>query len=306
MPPELARDLRGVLLAGVNPDGGWGYYSGKASRLEPTCWALLSLLEDHRPEDEAVVDAGLRLLGRWQRADGLLAEPPLPPNLAFNGLASLLLTSIRSSAFSAVAPTAAEAQLLKGLLAVEARTLGTLAMLLRPANPQDDSLVGWPWTQDGFGWVEPAAWCLLAVKKGSETRDRHVAWRIGQAESLLFNRQCVSGGWNAGNAEALGQALNAYVPTTAVALLSLQDRRNSTSVKRAQGYLLESWRREPAGLALGLSLLAFRVGGLPTADVEAALADVGTRTGFLGNLAVAGLALYALMSGTNGPHAFTL
>jgi hypothetical protein len=306
MPTELASHLRDVLIAGRNPDGGWGYYAGKASRLEPTCWALLSLLDDRFPEDAGVVEAGLHLLAKWQRADGVIAEPQLPPNLAFNGLASLLLTSIRSSGSSAAAPAAVGARLLEGILAIEARTPGTLEMLLRPANPQDDSLVGWPWTQGSFGWVEPVAWCLLAVKKGREGRDERTAWRIGQAENLLFNRQCVSGGWNAGNAQALGQDLNAYVPTTAIALLALQDRRDSASVKRAQRYLLESWRREPAGLALGLTLLAFRVGGLPASEVEAALAEAAIRTGFVGNLAVVGLAHYALTTGVHGPHAFAL
>jgi hypothetical protein len=193
-----------------------------------------------------------------------------------------------------------------GLLAVQARTVGTLEMLLRSANPQDDSLVGWPWIQGTFGWVEPAAWCVLAVKKGREGRDERTAWRIGQAENLLFNRQCVSGGWNAGNAQALGRDLNAYVPTTAVALLALQDRRDSTSVKRGQRYLMESWRREPAGLALGLALLACRIGRLSTSDIEAALVEAGTRTGFLGNLAVTGVAHYALTTGGHGPHAFAL
>jgi len=28
------------LLARVNADGGWGYYDGNSSRIEPTCWAL--------------------------------------------------------------------------------------------------------------------------------------------------------------------------------------------------------------------------------------------------------------------------
>jgi hypothetical protein len=306
MSTELASDLRDVLMAGRNADGGWGYYAGKASRLEPTCWALLALLEDRRPEGAAVVEAGLHLLAKWQRADGLIAEPVLPANLAFNGLASLLLTSIRSSASPAAAPAALGTRLLEGILAVEARTVDTLTMVLRPANPQDDSLVGWPWTQGTFGWVEPAAWCLLAVKKGRKERDERAAWRIGQAEKLLFNRQCVSGGWNAGNAQALGRALNAYVPTTAVALLALQDRHESTSVKRAQRYLMESWRREPAGLALGLTLLAFRVGHLSAGEVEAAVVEAGTRTAFVGNLAVTGLAHYALTTGVHGPHAFTL
>ena len=55
--------LRTFLLAGRNADGGWGYYPGKASRLEPTCWALLAL-----PDVDPVV------LTRWPLAGGLLRE----------------------------------------------------------------------------------------------------------------------------------------------------------------------------------------------------------------------------------------
>ena len=42
-------DLRQQLLDGRNADGGWGYYRGRVSRLEPTCWALLALGVDEAP-----------------------------------------------------------------------------------------------------------------------------------------------------------------------------------------------------------------------------------------------------------------
>jgi len=56
--------LRHLLQDSRNVGGGWGYQPGKASRLEPTCWALLA-------------DTGrapnLEVLLRWpQRDDGLL------------------------------------------------------------------------------------------------------------------------------------------------------------------------------------------------------------------------------------------
>src|SRR5215218_3279418 len=60
--PDLSR-LRDGLRAGRNADGGWGYYAGKASRLEPTCWALLAL-----------ADADHSVLAGWPLDDGLLRE----------------------------------------------------------------------------------------------------------------------------------------------------------------------------------------------------------------------------------------
>ena len=73
----LAEDLR----SSVNEDGGWGYFQGKTSRIEPTCWAALALLDGRLAEDDgSLVNSALSLLGRWQRADGLLSElaEPLP------------------------------------------------------------------------------------------------------------------------------------------------------------------------------------------------------------------------------------
>ena len=40
---DIAPVLRTALLSGRNQDGGWPYYAGKTSRLEPTCAAFLAL-----------------------------------------------------------------------------------------------------------------------------------------------------------------------------------------------------------------------------------------------------------------------
>ena len=74
--PDLPA-LRQFLLAGRNADGGWGYYAGKASRLEPTCWGLLAL-----------GDADPAVLTRWPAAGGLLRERSGGDvNFAFHALA---------------------------------------------------------------------------------------------------------------------------------------------------------------------------------------------------------------------------
>src|SRR6478672_4310526 len=58
-----------AFLHGVqNADGGWGYFSGKQSRLEPTTYALLALAgEESRSE---AFQRGWRLVESWQLADG--------------------------------------------------------------------------------------------------------------------------------------------------------------------------------------------------------------------------------------------
>jgi hypothetical protein len=54
------------LKATQNPDGGWGYFPGKPSWLEPTAYALLALAG----ERGAALDRGWNLLRSWQRPDG--------------------------------------------------------------------------------------------------------------------------------------------------------------------------------------------------------------------------------------------
>jgi hypothetical protein len=99
----LARMLE-ALVAGANPDGGWAYYPGHASRLEPTCWALLALLAQPSTAGREMA-AHRDFLWRSRRSDGLLLEQAVGeenrPNLAFNGLLALLLLAERRLASDA-------------------------------------------------------------------------------------------------------------------------------------------------------------------------------------------------------------
>jgi hypothetical protein len=285
--------LRQRLVQSQNADGGWPYYAGKQSRVEPTCWAVLAL-GGARTSPEPEADHGLAFLRGLARTDGLLAENPgIAPNLALNGLAVV-----------ALGPNPADAvarRLVAGIDGVKGVKIET------ENDPRHDStLVGWPWIDTTFSWVEPTAWCLLAVKKARRHNIPTDRSRETEAERMMSNRGCESGGWNYGTAYSLGRYLHAYVPTTAVGLLAMQDRRDQAVVRKAIDFLVANRLKEVSGMALSLTTLALDVHGRPTADVKQRLIDQAGRTGFLSNLQSAAMALYALTSEQHANAAFRL
>jgi hypothetical protein len=287
--------MRETLLSGTNPDGGWAYYQGHASRLEPTCWALLALLADASTTGWDA-SAHRTFLQRSQRRDGLFLEAAVGdenrPNLGFNGLAALLLLAERQ-----LAPEASRTALFSALIANKGVKLSASWI-----NRQDNALQGWAWIDSSFSWVEPTCWCVLALKKAmkamSDSRDAH--GRIREAERLLVDRCCAAGGWNYGNSNMLGQDLRPYVSTTALGLLAMQDRREDPCVVRSFDYLVHHRLSETSAMALGLTLMALRRFGAPTEDVEDQLLSQWDRTAFLGNFHLIAIALYSLTGGPRG------
>jgi len=267
--------LREFLLRVRNADGGWGYQPGKSSRLEPTCWAALALGSTLAPN----------ALEQWPSVDGLLLERRGgTPNYAFQGLALIVL---RAQHLEHAAGN-------RTLLAALQRVKGD-ALPASTINRQDNSLQAWSWIDGTFSWVEPTAWCLLALKQWSDVpgavgdRDRIVV-----AERMLVDRCCAEGGWNYGNANMLGQELKPFVPTTALTLLSLQDRQSLPAVGRSVAFLEREGTSERSGTALALALMALRAYGRATPAVRDALVAQLPTTLDLGKVAAAAMSLYAL------------
>ena len=267
--------LRELLLRTRNADGGWGYQAGKASRLEPTCWASLAL---GRTLEHNVLE-------QWSCADGLLLERNGgAPNYAFHAQALLALRALNLE----------HAAGNRTLLAALQRVKGT-AMPPSTINRQDNSLQAWSWIDGTFSWVEPTAWSLLALKQWS-ARPGAVAdrTRIAVAEQMLVDRCCATGGWNYGNANMLGQDLKPFVPTTAIALLSLRDRQSLPEVARSVAFLERDATSERSGTALALALMALRAYGRSTDALrDTVLAQVPTTLN-LGKVTSVAMSLYAL------------
>jgi hypothetical protein len=245
--------LHRQLLDARNADGGWGYQASRTSRLEPTCWALLALCD---PRED-------RLLEAWPSRGGALVEHR-------NGLVNWPFHALALSTRLA----------LGGASAVDMHSLAKaltdahgLPVKSSPIQRQDNSLQGWSWVADTFTWVEPTAWALLALKTcrakgiavaGSDTR-------IRDGEAVLLDRLCVTGGWNYGNSNVFGQQLPAYMPTTAIALLALQDRGGEAFVERSLDYLEDNAASHASTRALALTTLALKRHGRSTKHVQSAL-----------------------------------
>jgi hypothetical protein len=274
---RICIELRKALLAARNQDGGWGYAPGRHSRIEPTCWAELALGRSQgRPPDVASIR-------RWKRQDDwLLDVPGAPPNIPFNALAALTLLQ-EPSAITLAQPIIARLIQAKGLSFRQTAELG-----------QDNSIQAWSWVDGTASWVEPTAWCLLLLKRvRPRSASQEAAERIRVGEQFLFNRVCHEGGWNYGNPEVYGKKLWPYVPTTAMALLAMQDHREHPVVKQSLQQLKKDMASERSIVALALTIVCLRTYGVSTDSLEQTAIEMAASADS-GNLLGAAMMLYAL------------
>ena len=279
--------LRQALVSGRNADGAWGYYAGKTSRLEPTCWALLAL-GSGVDSKTLRVPAAAWLAGCQRPAGWLVEHPEWPVNIAFNVLAAFTMFHHRDLASDDV-----RRRLLTAVLASKG-----IAAPAFDTMRQDNSLQGWSWTDATFSWVEPTCWGLLALKKARASGFVEPAThlRIAEAERLLIDRSCRPGGWNYGNANVMTQDLRPYVPTTALGLLAMQDQRNQDVVVRGLAALETLWRDEISAMALALSLVCLEVYGRATEEPLARLIEHAAATRAFGNHHGIAQTMFALSS----------
>ena len=264
-----------ALREGRNLDGGWGYYAGKSSRLEPTCWALLAL--GGEADDE--------VLQKWPSTkDGLLLERAGgEPNLGFQGIAVTTLLHRRIEHQTGN----------RALIAGIERSRGVALDDFR-VNRQNNRLQAWSWIDGTFSWVEPTAYCLLALKRARIAGLAVDTTRIATGESVLIDRCCATGGWNYGSSNMFGQNLPAYVPTTALGLLALQDRRSEAAFTSSSAYLEREALSERSATALSLALVALRTLGRRHDHVQSALEQHLNNTFELGTHHAMAMALFAL------------
>jgi hypothetical protein len=122
----------------------------------------------------------------------------------------------------------------------------------------DPTKTGWPWVDGTVSWIAPTAMVVLA----------HRAWargapRLATAVQMILDRACPRGGWNAGNSEVFGVALDPHPDFTAMALLALQGRAepNQPIITRSLDYLALRLKESQSLYSLGWATLALSVWG---------------------------------------------
>lgn len=129
-----------VLRKAQNPDGGWGYYAGKASWLEPTVLAALAL--HGAPES----DAAWALVESWALPGGGWKPAAEVPQANWTTALAVLLARVRGE---------------KAVAGVD---------WLRAHAARNPSLAqGWSWSPGNAPASEPTAWTILALRKSGVT-----------------------------------------------------------------------------------------------------------------------------------------
>ena len=212
-----------ILAQHAHPEGGWGYHPGQSAQLEPTCLALLALSLD-RDKYQQQLEQGRQVLERCMTGDG-----------------TYRLASGRKEAIWPTSLVLFVQTVLGGSLDLE-RTVERL-LTLRGRLPEtadaaelhdiDLELVGWPWAEGNFSWVEPTAWACLALRRAGHGEHP----RVQEGLQLLLDRSRDEGGINYGNRRILGRMTEPIPGPTALMLLALQGR-DHPRITAAVNYLL--------------------------------------------------------------------
>ena len=227
-----------LLAASAAPCGGFGYHRGQPAHLEPTCLALLALAVE--PDRYATqIAAAVASLQQHAHADGSYRLARGRPQAVWPTALVLLARATLHHPAAELQPVANK------LLGIEGKVVH---LDTADAGDIDARLLGWPWAEDTFSWVEPTAWACVALRTvglGSHPR-------VQEGLRLLLDRSSDSGGANYGSRTILGKQTDPIPGPTAAVLLALQGVTDSPRLDAAKGYL-----RVMAGKTSDLETLAW-------------------------------------------------
>jgi len=225
------------LLSRRSPGGGWPHHNGGQDTTEATVLATLAV---------------------WQRLDGPARTAILDywksrqlPEGGWSSIAPLSSggnwpTAIIANTLAQVAPKhPCLPKALRSLVAAEPGEAFWLWRLkFRTTDTQvrfDPSKYGWSWVSDSVSWVIPTAGAIVALERGRRLgliRGKEVERRLALGCSMLLDRMCPGGGWNAGNSVVYGVALSPHIDATSIALAGLRFHYHLPGVRQSLSWLL--------------------------------------------------------------------
>jgi hypothetical protein len=222
------------------PGGGFSELPDMTYRVDATAWAILALRTDGT--HTSVVDAARSRLASEQQNDGRICLslghlnviwPTALAILAWNG----------SSAYRKCQDAA-----IHFLLEAKGRSSAEGGGSITPI---DFSLVGWPWVEETYSWVEPTALSILALTCSGHGKHE----RVHEATRLLMDRQLPSGGWNVGSTIVYGRESYPQIENTGVALSALSGQVERGQIGQSLQFLGGQATNCRTPLSLGWALL---------------------------------------------------
>jgi hypothetical protein len=287
----LAQEIIALLESRRLTNGMWSYGTNGQAALEPTCFAYLAL----RSEAEYIRGLTPEPLLKRQRPDG--SWPAFDGDNEPSWTSALVIGALVAYDNAEEARSKAIAWLLRNRGKEADWPWRWKFRWVERAAPVDPARFGWSWTPETASWVVPTSFSVIALKQWLSCKsDDWAKQRVETGVSMLLDRCCTDGGWNAGNKMVYGSALPPHIEPTAVALLALQGS-SRTLVDRSVEWLERSATSQVSAMALAWSVLSLFVYGRNVNSLKEALANRLRETAETQDNSSLGLAILALRVG---------
>jgi len=244
--------LREILKTHLKANRLWGNHTNNAA-IEPICLGLLALRREKDPE----IILAIQMLRDLQNANGSWSAfaGDEPAGCWTTALAMLALLAVGGRSGSLATAT-------RWLVDAKGREENWLwrwkFQTVDSSVRSDPRKYGWSWVPGTTSWVIPTAFSLIALQQGRDaglSLDARLSGRMTLGISMLLDRMCPGGGWNAGNGIAFGMAFTPYIDATSIALLALQGHKHS-AVNASLSWLSARLGDCPSPYSLACGILA--------------------------------------------------
>lgn len=210
-------DLRRQLLVKAqNQDGGWGYFPGKQSWLEPTAYAALALHGNASTQEAS--DRGWNLIKTWRNSDGSARPASHVESASWSTALLVTVAAVRGEK----AELSLSLPYLLSTSGVETDFWNRWLQGGRHGVKHPKDFKGWPWVPKTTSWVEPTVHSVIALHLARRhSPGAALNERIDLGREMVLAHRCPDGGWNYGNPRVLGFDLPSYPETTGLALIGL-------------------------------------------------------------------------------------